>query len=329
MKKSSPYSRVCIVNTVYSLLLYLLISSEAEISSTFFFLSDGIPEATRRQLPHYHLPERRIFKSKYLHAIFLLLFKYYAILRWPFKKKAAFFGHDHLMMSPAIIGNNDITLLEDGIGNYSLHPCPDKITLFHKWINGNFCKGRFGYNQNTRKILLTNLMPLPYEDPRVEFINPRELWEKAGKEKQNRIFQYFSCYSEDFAVFEGKETIVFTQPFSEDNFISKEEKVNVYRTILQHYDPEKTIIKTHPREDSSLYKTHFPAFTLFDKKIPMELLSLSGIKFKTAVTAFSTAALNLNYPLQIDWYGTEISDALQKAFGSIPCPVKTFPIKDK
>lgn len=322
MRNSSSYTRICIVNTVYSLLLYLLISSESEIKSTYFFLSNGIPETIRKQLPHYYLPERKISKFKYIQCIFLLLFKYYAFLRWPFKKKAAIFGHDHLMMSPAIIGNNKITLLEDGIANYSSHAYTKKITWFNRWLNGDFCTGRFGYNKNTKKILLTGLASLSYKDPRIEFIYPQQLWEKAEKNKQERILRYFCCYPEDLFAFNGKEIIVFTQPFSEDKIISEEEKINIYQTILQNYSPQKTIIKTHPRENSHIYKTHFPEFAIFDKKIPIELLTMTGIKFQVAATVVSSAVLSFNYPLQIDWYGTEISDTLEKVLGPIPYPRK-------
>ena len=44
-KKSSPnfqYTRACIVDTIYSLFIYLLISNKEETEHTFFFFSDGI-----------------------------------------------------------------------------------------------------------------------------------------------------------------------------------------------------------------------------------------------------------------------------------------------
>lgn len=314
--KSKYYSRVCIVGTLYTLFLYLLISTQEEVENTFFYFSDGISSHIRKKFTHYYFPSKPISKYKSFECIYLLLFKFYAPLKWRFLKKAVIFGHDHLRMSPAIIRKNSITLIEDGLGNYNLHPYPHKISLFNKLQNGGFSTGRFGYNQNTKKILLTNLAKLSYEDSRIEFIKPQDLWRESDKDKKKRLLEAFDFAIEDLNILSSKEIILLTQPWDSE-YISENEKINIYRKVLENYPHEKVVIKTHPREITD-YQKYFPDILIFDKKIPLELLTFMGAKFKTAVSISSTAALSFNYDLQIDWIDTKISDTLFQKLGPSP-----------
>lgn len=53
-----------------------------------------------------------------------------------------------------------------------------------------------------------------------------------------------------------------------------------------------------------------------DQSFPAELFNLLDIKFKKAITIFSTAALS-DKEIEIDFYGTEIHPKLMERFGSM------------
>lgn len=58
---------------------------------------------------------------------------------------------------------------------------------------------------------------------------------------------------EKLKIIETKNTILFTQPFSEDKVISEDEKVDLYKNY-KNYDKRSLVIKAHPREKQSIIK---------------------------------------------------------------------------
>lgn len=91
-------------------------------------------------------------------------------------------------------------------------------------------------------------------------------------------------------------TLLITQPLSEDSFISEEEKIELYKKILNEYtDGEKIFIKVHPREKTD-YKNVFEVdYQIISKDFPIELLDLlPNIYFKKSITIWSSAVNNLN-----------------------------------
>jgi hypothetical protein len=88
---------------------------------------------------------------------------------------------------------------------------------------------------------------------------------------------------------------------------------------VNNYDRGTLLIKKHPRETFD-YKILFPDIPVFEKPIPIQLFDLLGVRFKRAITVFSSAVASFDYDIKIDWYGTEISEALLKNFGSKRCP---------
>ena len=82
--------------------------------------------------------------------------------------------------------------------------------------------------------------------------------------------------------------IVYTCPFSEQNIISEQEKINQIKKITDYYSKYgKIIVKLHPR-DTSNYNLNQEVVVL-PSSFPSELLSLTGYKFKFAVSVCSSA----------------------------------------
>ena len=64
-----------------------------------------------------------------------------------------------------------------------------------------------------------------------------------------------------------------------------------------------------------MYKQYFPEATVLDKPLPFELLTIMGIKFKKAITLFSSAAFNLPAQTELAWYGTSVHPVLEEKLG--------------
>lgn len=89
--------------------------------------------------------------------------------------------------------------------------------------------------------------------------------------------------------------LLITQPFSEDGYISEEQKYEIYSAIINKFCRNKQIvIKPHPREITN-YKEKFPQALILNNGFPLELLNFlnSGKKIDEAITVNSTAIMNI------------------------------------
>lgn len=177
-----------------------------------------------------------------------------------------------------------------------------RISDSHKWAD---------------KIYLTSFTKVPQQiKSKVEVINLKELWSKKTENEKKEILDFFNFTENDYNMLKTKKYILFTQPLSEDNAITEEEKVELYKKIINNYDKDKLIIKTHPREKTD-YKKVFSDIEVMKQTFPSELLNLLDIKFEKAITIFSTAAVTTRKDIKVDWYGTEVHPKILKEFGSM------------
>lgn len=292
MKKYNWVKRVCVVDSAYSLLIYFLISTEEEINSTFYFWNYGIPEQVRKCYSNksffYNIPPKR----KGLFYFFM----YYVVvpLRWPFllSDKISRWGHDHIEMSYSIIRNFKINIIEDGIKNYYpqlpfcyRYPRLKGFLFGRSYINKAFC---FEHDW-VQKEYLTGLMDAPsmHSDKLVQ-ISISRLWKESTDKKKKYILDVFGVDDSDIAILNKCDSILLTQPYSEDGFVSESAKIEYYRNKLSLIEDSGIIIKPHPREKTQ-YELFFPNTPVFRKKIPLELLLLCGAKLKSAYTINTTA----------------------------------------
>ncbi len=321
--KYSWIKRVCVIDSSYSLLLYFLLSSKEEIESTFFFWSNGVPEAVRSYFygkSFYFATKCQdeqtgIFQNIWQHL--KQLFQYYVgyYVKFPFliKKNISYWGHCHLGFSPNIIHGNKIHLIEDGLDDYSgVRP-----TLSSNKLSNYFFYGPLGVKQKYRfqqrtvdEVFLTGLnqnSPAMHSNKTI-VISLNSLWEESSSSKRDFIKQIYNLTEEDLIRMNECDAVLFTQTFSEDMIVSEEEKILMYKNVLKNIDCSKLIIKPHPRETTD-YKKHFPQATVFSKKIPTQLLKLCGISFKTAYTVFSSAVLGFESSNVVFW-GSEINQKI-------------------
>lgn len=315
---------VIIENTEYSVLLYLLIENLSQ-NDIFLFTNElSICKKLKKESYYilnygnftYSKKKNKIFLLQILSYYYEILKSYLTILKIKFKlsKDDIIYGNDDLYISRFFV-NNIFYLLEDGCLNYYKIPfkknkLKDLIKLTH------FKYESYGIEEKVKKIYLTGLAPIPKEIAhKVELINLKELWDKKTLEEQNEILDIFSFDLDIKEKIKGRDIILFTQPLSEDNVITEEEKLKIYSEIIKKYQKDRLVIKTHPREKTN-YKDMFKEYLVLDNPFPFEILNLLDVKFNKAITLFSTAALGLGEGVEVDFYGTEVHDKILERFGS-------------
>ena len=242
---------------------------------------------------------------------------------------------DHIPYSQFFLNNfkKEIFLLEDGIMNYNYKILEEEYKRKIKKLRiNNFIKKfiiekrtkdykRFGLSDKIKKIYLTGILPIPnLIKDKVEIININEIWSNLSQEAKKEILEVFYVDIEKFQIFdeEDEKILLLTQPLSEDEIITEEEKIKIYREIIEKQNGRKIYIKAHPREKTN-YGDIFKELNIkiIENGFPIELLLLLNINFSKVITLFSTGALNFKGKSEVEFIGTEKYPKLYERFGEI------------
>lgn len=310
--------RLIIPSTIYNLFIYILLDKKWKKRSYILRVKkfDSINKYNLDIIYfnniEYH--SKKFFTNtknyfKYIFSVFkCLIFVYH-------KKIKVIYGADHIF--PTLFKLIPSYLIEDGLLNYKIpknrNTLKKKIIdfLLLRPLNYKCC----GYEKNIKKIYLTGITFIPNEiENKVEIINLKELWNKKTLEEKKEILDIFGFDENIVSKIKNKKHILFTQPLSEDGFISEKEKIDLYKNIILNYDKNMLVIKTHPREKTN-YKKYFSEIEVLNQSFPAELFDLLDIKFERVITIFSTAALNFSKNSKIDFYGTRIHPNLLRLWG--------------
>ena len=310
--------RICVVDTVYSLFLYLL--KFGYDSSDIFILSSGVPKEVRNNLNHIYFPDIKLLhdKSSFLKWSYTNLInafkQVYGILKLRlilfFKtrgKKVEVYGQGHLTFSYPLYEFENSYIIEDGLGNYldlkqptKINPILNKLANFFGIYVFNLREG-FGTHENIKKVYLTkNNVPSEIKD-KVEVMDMDNLWELKSESEKKGILDIFNLNVNELG---SDLVLLLTEPFSEHNLLPFEEEIKIYKEFIDKYP--NIIIKTHPREKKD-YSSLFPNIIIIDVPFPVELLKYVGIKIEKIVTICSTAALNLKNDVEIEIYDKKTS----------------------
>ncbi|MDY6264639.1 MAG: hypothetical protein SPM09_09550 [Fibrobacter sp.] len=321
MKKH--FNRFCHIGSIYSLLLYIAYSTDEQLRDTFYIFDWMIPNEFAQKFKNSYHFHRHSFIPRMFSWIDLFIQK--KLFCPCIDKESELFANDHLWSSSAVIDNHSYTLLEDSAGICSNYWCGN---LRHKYESyrksksykiRNFLFGSvegFPHANNeicTDLLLTTDDFPDYISKKTIHRIKWFGLWNTFSKWKQEYIKNVYDISTEDLDFIKTKKIVLFTQPLYPD-LISAKEHERIYQAIIEKYPIEKMLIKVHPR-DTFLYEKINEKLTIYRKTLPSQVFDMFGIKFSTAVTVFSSAAKNFEYPITIDWYGTECSDELFKKVG--------------
>jgi len=311
--KQKTSRRICLVDTTYSLLLYLLITNRNK--SDIFIFGEGMPENIHKRLNAISFPYAT---NKKRHKLNILILRIKIFFKTLFNFKIEVYGHDHIRFAFPLYEYKNSYVIEDGEGNY-LDTSPrkrktskfkeKKLTFFgdhrqYQW--------KYGRHSNIKKVYLTKNKGIPKNiKNKVEIINIEKLWNKKSTEEQAEILKIFGFEKNKLNIDE-ESIIFFTQPFSEDRILTKDEEINLYKKVLSKYDGERIIIKTHPR-DKKDYSKIFPNYTIIDGELPAEFIFLLNINIKKVSTIYSSAVTVFDEE-KIDFFGTKVHPKLLKKF---------------
>ncbi len=313
--------RVFVTGSLWSLLTYMMVSSEEEILNTKYFFTDkGIHKSVRKNFKHHVLNiswddnvHWRLSQLIYTFAPF------YYRLRFPYLLYADFYGIDQGWAIRSVIGRNKYTLIEDGVLDYTIErniPKQPKDWL-RRLLWGSIYRHDIGRNDKCKHIILTQAFSNPVLAKKAEHYDLEKLWNNSSETKRNLILRKFNISQREIDMMSKRPVILLTQALSEDGIFSEEEKINFYREMVRPYGFENVLIKPHPREQTD-YSKSIPECMTMNKVVPFQLFSLMGIRFKTVVTVCSGSALSLqNSDTIIDFKGSEIDPRIAAKYGII------------
>lgn len=309
---AKKHKNICLVTTVYSFFLYLLLKRYNE--NDIFIFTGWFPKEVSKNVKHIQMPPV-IFKGKkfaelnsisgiwknivgfigylygYLKLRILLFIK-------TFNCDVEVYGHAQTPFSYIFFENENSNIIEDGLENYIAQICkPHKInpmidSILHfcgiYFLNQCECYGTHEYIKN---IYLTNEHENPLIKDKVKIIDIDTLWSNLTKNEQKNILQIFNIDLNKI-YFKKDLVIILTQPLSESDYdITLDEELTIYKNMIEKFKNENVIIKPHPR-DLKNYQEIFPDVEIIDRFFPIELMNLIGIKPKVVCSALSTALLN-------------------------------------
>ena len=320
----------CVVDTTYTLSLYLLMQSDEVIKDTVFFVGSAIPESVSSMLPAVIRMDNR--KGTYNTALKLLKSRIEAKIKWRFRHKTLMYAQDHLAYSAHIIDKNKYILLEDAPRIYTNYKTinfmkpivpmslKSKITSWLYW--GGIGRKRLGTNKQCIDRIVTTVEDLNSDlilNKKFTYVNLKELWNSSSSKKKSYIMKMFDVTDEILELPKKCSVILFSQPFLTDCKMSEQEISEIYRPYIERDIDTGIVIKPHPR-DRYDYKKHFPGVEILNSKAPMQLLSAMGVEFKKAITVCSSAVSALPDNTEIVWIGAKINPKILKVYGDLKCP---------
>lgn len=327
----------CIVDTVYALLLYILMTKDEDIVRTTYFLGGALPKSAEKVLPYVIRLSTKY--EDYCTLSHLLKFRLRALkYRLLYVMGTEIFAQDHLHFSSQLLGRQSYTMIEDSPG-FCWEPNYD--TMYPYNVPAKNLRNRIGrivkygpvkyrtWGRNTqcidRWVTMENSLHSKHlqgvkctKIPTVE-----ELWENASDYKRNlicRIYDVKPSWKEELKKY---NTIIFTDPISVEAGLSDEEVISLYMPMIEKYGAEHIVIKPHPR-DTVDWEKYIPQAKILKTKTPMQILSLMGIDFKRAITIQSSAVSSMSKNTEIVFLGTDFDPKLKARFGH-----RSFLLKDQ
>lgn len=318
---------ICLVTTVYSFFLYLLIKGYDE--DDIYIFTAWFPKEVSKNVKHIPLPPVHFRGKKFaeLNSIsgiwentigFIRYFYGYFKLRIllfikTYNCDVEVYGHVQTPFS-YIFFENTSNVIEDGVENYTAEICethkinPIIDTFLHicgiYFLNQCEC---YGSHKNIKNVYLTNEFTHPLIKDKVKVIDIKKLWNNLSDADQDKILEIFNVNIEGID-FNEKTALLLTEPLSEAHLISltEEEEINIYKEMIEKFKDYQVIIKPHPRDTKDFEKI-FPDMKIIDKSFPVEILTLININPTVVCSIVSTALYNFKKS-KIYVYDGELTD---------------------
>ena len=208
--------------------------------------------------------------------------------------------HSYGLFSPAeyiFKKSKKVILVEDGANAY-LKPKPSKLEqLIKKYLYKRDLE--FFYKSKVECILVQYPEKYPNFLTKVKKLDLEMYFGNLEEDRKLEIANVFDS-NLSTSMFKDNPVIVLTQPLSEDKYIEEQEKVSIYKDIIEKYcKGHEVIIKKHPRE-KTIYK--FKDVKEIEGDFPSEIFCLLNIKFEKAIGICTSAVkfINANEKFNID-----------------------------
>ena len=325
---SKNKKNICLVTTVYSFFLYLLIKGYNE--EDIFIFTAWFPKEISKNVKHIQLPPVHFQGKKFadlnsLPGVYKNItgfFKYfYGYLKLrillfikTFNCDVEAYGHAQTPFSYILFENKNSNIIEDGLENYTAEICePHKINPmidFFLHVCGiyilNNCEC-YGSHENVKNVYLTHEHNNPLIKDKVKIIDIKNLWNNLTNSEQKKILEIFNVNIEGID-FNKKTALLLTEPLAEGSLttITQEEEIKIYNEIIEKFSDYQILIKPHPRDIKNSEKI-FPNMKIIDKNFPVEILTLININPTVVCSIVSTALYNFEKS-KIYVYDGKISD---------------------
>lgn len=308
---------LCISTTSYNCLLFCLLKDF--LGNTVFWVGSNLYFPERQDF--FLLSEADDFEQEKLEnkLQFQKIKKEYFV-----KETFEIYAQDHVLKSYSFF-KGKFYVIEDGTMTYlevkNEYEKEKSRSFFSKWKRKR--KGKIatcGVSSKVEKVYLRGILPTPdCLQHKVEYMDIYSLWKQKSMEEKKWILHFFDFQKKHLELLQSKKTILFTQPLSEDGIMTEEEKIGIYRKILEKEEIKELVIKAHPRETTE-YTKYFDGVSVLQEKTPFELYLLHGLRGKRVITLFSTAVYGLS-DFEVIFYGTNGNRNLIGRFGEIPCKI--------
>lgn len=139
-----------------------------------------------------------------------------------------------------------------------------------------------------------------YLIPKLVEFKMDKCFEQVKEDTKNVLLEIFTDPGsrEEIKRIKQLDGIIFTQPISEDGFVTEEEKIRIYTELASYYSQYGTVaLKIHPR-DTTDYRIE--GISIMRGTYPSELLNIFGIKFKFAIGLCTSAVETVNAELKVN-----------------------------
>ncbi|RXZ69759.1 hypothetical protein EPT53_05575 [Fusobacterium necrophorum] len=305
---------LCISTTSYNCLLFCLLKDF--LGSTVFWVSSDLYFPKEKNF--FSLSDSSSSKQRKLENK-----NTFQQIKKEYFSKGSFeiYAQDNILVYYSFIPGK-FFMLEDGTMTYleaeNEYKKEQERSFFSKWRRK--LKGKIaicGVSPKVEKVYLRGILPTPCcIQHKVEYMDIYSLWKQKSIEEKKWILRFFDFQQKHLELLQSKKAILFTQPLSEDGVMTEEEKIEIYRKILEKEEIKELVIKVHPREITD-YTKYFIGVHILQEKTPFELYLLHGLKGKRVITLFSTAVYGLD-DFEVIFYGTNGNEDLINRFGEIP-----------
>lgn len=321
---------ICLVTTVYSFFLYLLIKGYNE--DDIYIFTAWFPRDVSKNVKHIQMPAvgfkgKKFAELNSLSGIYKNIegfFKYfYGYLKLrillffkTFKCDVEVYGHAQTPFSYIFFKYKNSNIIEDGIENYTAKICKthkiNRMIDIFLHICGIYFLSQcecYGSHKNVKNVYLTHEHNHPLIKDKIQIINIKELWNNLSKSEQEKLLEIFNVNIEGID-FTKKTALLLTEPLSEGNLttITEEEELKIYNEMLEKFKDYQIIIKPHPRDTKDFEKI-FPNRKIIDKSFPIEMLTMLNIHPTVVCSIVSTALYNFENS-KIYVYDGELNDKL-------------------